>query len=94
MEKPAIAKALRLIRKHLGMTQTAAARHAGAPDFRTLSHWETGRKSPSLRLLYTYLRSFGLDFHDLQDAIDLVRSLPPKPRAEPPAIAWRLDASP
>ncbi len=80
MDELPIAEALRLIRKHLGSTQTVATRGAGAPDFRTLSHWETGRKMPSLRLLYRYLRSLGLNFRDLQDALDLVRGETPKQR--------------
>ena len=73
MDEIPIAQALRLIRSHLGFTQSVATRNAGAPDFRTLSHWETGRKVPSLKLLYRYLLSLGLDFSDLQDALDLAR---------------------
>ncbi len=86
-----IAEALRLIRQHLGLTQIAAARHAGAPDFRTLSHWETGRKMPSLRLLYSYLQSLGLDFRDLQDALDLVSGQTPRRRAGQSGVARRID---
>ncbi len=67
-----IADALRLIRTRERLSQTAASRLDGAPDFRTLSHWETCRKKPSLRLLARYLRALGLDFHDLQDALDQV----------------------
>ncbi len=67
-----IADALRLIRTRERLSQTAASRLDGAPDFRTLSHWETCRKQPSLRLLARYLRALGLDFHDLQDALDQV----------------------
>ncbi len=67
-----VAEALRLIRFREGMTQTAASRRDGAPDFRTLSHWETRRKLPSLRLLHRYLQALGLDFGDLQQALDLV----------------------
>ena len=67
-----IAEALRLIRTRLGLTQTAASKLDGVPDFRTLSHWETRRKLPSLRLLTGYLEALGLDFHDLQDALDQV----------------------
>lgn len=67
-----IAEALRLIRTRAGLTQTAAAKRAGAPDFRTLSHWETRRKMPSLKLLASYLEALALDFHDLQDALDQI----------------------
>ncbi len=65
--------ALRELRKASGIkTQTAASQRPGAPDFRTLSHWETGRKDPSLPLLMGYLAALGFDFYDLQDAIDQV----------------------
>ncbi len=68
-----IGAALRELRKGRGIkTQTAAGQLPGAPDFRTLSHWETGRKDPSLPLLRSYLAALGLDFHALQDAIDQV----------------------
>ena len=70
-----IAEALRLIRTRKGLTQAAAGRLDGAPDFRTLSHWETRRKLPSLRLLFGYLDALGLDFCDLQEALDQVRGV-------------------
>lgn len=73
-----IAEALRLLRTREGLTQTAASKREGAPDFRTLSHWETRRKLPSLKLLAGYLRSLGLDFHDLQDALDQIEGKTPK----------------
>ncbi len=72
-ELPPIGAALLLIRRRRGMTQTAMGKVPGAPDFRTLSHWETARKLPSLRLLCGYLDALGLDFHDLQDAIEDVK---------------------
>ncbi len=65
-----IAEALRLLRSRQGLTQRAAANLEGAPRSRTLSHWERGRKTPSLALLETYLRTLGLDFDDLQEALD------------------------
>ncbi len=74
-----IAEALRLIRTREGLTQTAASKREGAPDFRTPSHWETRRKLPSVKLLDGYLTSMGLDFHDLQDALDQVAGRAPKP---------------
>ncbi len=74
-----IAEALRLIRTREGLTQTAASKLEGAPDFRTLSHWETRRKLPSVRLLDGYLRALGLDFADLQRALDQVEGKAPKP---------------
>ncbi len=67
-----IAEALRELRERRKLTQTAAGQIGGAPDHRTLSHWETGRKQPSLRLLAGYLEALGLDFRDLQDAMDQV----------------------
>ncbi len=73
-----IAEALRLLRTREGLTQTAASKREGAPDFRTLSHWETRRKLPSLKLLAGYLRSLGGDFHDLQDALDQIEGKTPK----------------
>ncbi len=73
-----IAEALRLIRTRAGLTQTAAAKRQGAPDFRTLSHWETRRKQPSLRLLSSYLSTLDLDFSDLQDALDQIEGKVPK----------------
>ncbi len=73
-----IAEALRLIRTREGLTQTAASKRPEAPDFRTLSHWETRRKMPSLKLLDGYLRSMGFDFHDLQDALDQIEGKTPK----------------
>ncbi len=39
-----IAEALGLLRARQGLTQTAATRRAGVPDYRTLSHWEKDRK--------------------------------------------------
>ncbi len=69
-----IGEALRHLRQRLKLTQQAAAsRFEGSPDFRTISHWETGRKAPSLPLLARYLDALGLDFHDLQNALDQVR---------------------
>ncbi len=72
-----IAEALRLLRTREGLTQTAASKRPGAPDFRTLSHWETRRKMPSLKLLHGYLMSLDLDFYDLQDALYEVQAPPP-----------------
>ncbi len=70
-----IGQALRLLRIGLEITQTNAGKRGGA-DFRTISHWETGRKMPSLRLLVKYLKSLGLDLHDLQTAIDQLINAP------------------
>ncbi len=67
-----LADALRLIRTCQRLTQTAASQIDGVPDFRTLSHWETRRKVPTMRLLTRYLEAIGLDFHDLQDALDQI----------------------
>lgn len=73
-----IAEALRLIRTREGLTQSAASKREGAPDFRTLSHWETRIKMPSLRLLHGYLVALGLDFCDLQEALDQIEGRAPK----------------
>ena len=73
-----VAEALRLLRTRSGLTQTAASKREGAPDFRTLSHWETRRKCPSLKLLHSYLGSLGLDFIDLQEALDHVEGAGPR----------------
>ncbi len=69
-ERMLIAEALRLLRGREGLTQVEAAKRAGVPDCRTLSHWETGRKVPGVKLLYKYLRGLDLDFCDLQDAVN------------------------
>ena len=71
-----IADALRLLRTNQGLSQTAASKLEGAPDYRTLSHWETRRKLPGMRLLTGYLDALGLDFHDLQDALDAISKVP------------------
>ncbi len=73
-----LAEALRLLRTRQGLTQTAASKREGAPDFRTLSHWENKRKLPSGKLLRGYLTSLGLDFHDLQEALDQVEGRAPR----------------
>ncbi len=73
-----VAEALRLLRTRTGLTQTAASKRDQAPDFRTLSHWETGRKLPSMKLLRGYLTSLDMDFHDLQDSLDQVEDVIPK----------------
>ncbi len=87
-----LAEALRLLRTREGLTQTAASKREGAPDFRTLSHWETRRKLPSMRLLAGYLASLGLDFHDLQDALDLVgNTLPKRVKSAVAGVEKRLD---
>ncbi|MEM7350404.1 MAG: helix-turn-helix transcriptional regulator [Acidobacteriota bacterium] len=70
-----IGQALRLLRQRVGISQTEAARRGG-PDFRTISHWETGRKHPSLRLLLRYLTTLEFSLHDLQDALDQLAERP------------------
>ncbi len=76
MKDQPIGEALRIIRTRQGLTQVAASKLRGAPDFRTLSHWETARKLPSLRLLMPYLHALGLDLIDLQAALDQVQGEP------------------
>ncbi len=72
------AEALRLLRTRKGLTQTAASKREGAPNFRTLSQWETRRKQPSVKLLRAYLTSLDLDFCDLQEALDQVEGRVPR----------------
>ena len=74
-----IAEALRLLRIRQGLTQTAASKREGAPDYRTLSQWESSRKLPSLKILVEYLKSLELDFYDLQEAMDQVAGRPTRP---------------
>ncbi len=74
----AVAEALRLLRIRKRLTQTAASKLDGAPDFRTLSHWETGRKYPSVKLLRSYLDCLDLDFRDLQGALEQIEGTGPK----------------
>ena len=74
----AVAEALRLLRLRRKLTQTAASQLDGAPDCRTLSHWETGRKYPSVKLLRSYLDCLDLDFRDLQGAVEQVEGTAPK----------------
>ncbi len=52
-----IAEALRMLRTRQGLTQTAVAKREGAPDFRTLSHWENRRRQPGAVKLRSYLVS-------------------------------------
>ena len=83
-----IGDALRLLRTRIGLTQTAAARRPGAPDFRTLSHWETARKNPSFVKLHSYLEALGLDLRNLQEALDQIVGRP-TPRVED--LATRIE---
>ena len=86
-----IGQALRLLREDIGITQTEVARRGG-PDFRTISHWETGRKHPSLRLLIRYLEAIGRDLHDLQAAFDQLAKRPDRLTSRFTAIERRLNA--
>ena len=86
-----IAEALRLLRTREGLTQTEASKREGAPNFRSLSEWENGRKIPSLKLLHGYLRCLGLDFCDLQDALnEVAEPVPSGCRAELERLKERL----
>ncbi len=66
----------------------AAGQLASAPDHRALSHWETARKVPSLRLLTAYLRALGLDFHALRDALDQVDGSAGRTSSPAKSTAW------
>ena len=72
-----IAAALRLLRQSESLSKVEIARRGG-PDHRSISHWETGRKKPSLDKLYCYLNALNLTFHDLQSALDQINSQPAK----------------
>lgn len=82
-----IGQALRFLRNRLKLRQVEAGR-LGGPDFRTISHWETGRKQPSLRLLLRYLDALDADLCDLQEALDHVAGQPP---VETPQRLIRLE---
>ena len=69
-----VAEALRLLRIRHGLSQIAASRLKGAPNVRTIAHWETDRKLPSLKYLIPYLSSLGLDLVDFQDALNEVQA--------------------
>ncbi len=74
-QSPPVGAALRLLRRRLKIRRQhrAAARVEGWKDgARALSFWETGRKMPSLPVLYRYLRALDLDLADLQTALDEV----------------------
>ncbi len=86
-----ISQALRLLRVRVGVTQTRVAQQGG-PDFRTISHWETGRKHPSLRLLAQYLAALECDFHDLQDELDHLGKRPGSLKSRLVDIEQRLGA--
>lgn len=88
-----IGDALRHLRTGQDLTQIDAVRRAGVPDFRSLSHCvplaslredvRADRKTPSLKLLFSYLQGLGLDFCDLQDALNAV--------AEPTPTGCRME---
>ncbi len=84
-----IAQALRLLREAEKVSQTEVARRGG-PDFRTISHWETRRKMPSLRLLIKFLDALGLDLHDLQAAFDQIAKRPDRLTSRFTTIERRL----
>ncbi len=86
-----IQQALRLLRTRLGVTQTEVDQRGG-PDYRTISHWETGRKHPSLRLLAQHLAALECDFHDLQDALDQLGKHPGGLQSRLVTIEQRLSA--
>ena len=73
-----IGEALRLLRTGTGLTQSAASKLEGAPDYRTLSHWENNRKLPSFKLLCSYFTTLGVNFGDLQAALDHLEGSAPK----------------
>lgn len=84
-----IGKALRQLREGVGISQTEVARRGG-PDFRTISHWETGRKHPTLRLLIQFLGVLKLDLCDLQAAFDRLAGRPDQVTGRLTTIEGRL----
>ncbi len=67
--------ALRVLRTRAKVTQAELTRRGG-PDFRSISHWETGRKQPSLQNLVKLLNSMGADLGDLQEVLDQLAGTP------------------
>ncbi len=86
-----IGPALRLLRMHQGLTQTAVGELPGSVRQRSLSHWETGRTMPSLKNVATFLKALHLDFHDLQDALDATAREPAPPTIRIDVLAAKLD---
>jgi transcriptional regulator with XRE-family HTH domain len=67
--------ALTLLRKRTGKKQADIAGEASMTKG-MLSSYETGRQRPSLESLTKLLAVLGADFHDLQDALDLLANRP------------------
>jgi transcriptional regulator with XRE-family HTH domain len=67
--------ALALMRKRTGKKQAEIAQQASLTKG-MLSSYETGRQRPSLESLTKILEVLGADFHDLQDALDLLANRP------------------
>jgi transcriptional regulator with XRE-family HTH domain len=67
--------ALTLLRKRTGKKQADIAREASMTKG-MLSSYETGRQRPSLESLTKLLAVLEADFHDLQDALDLLANRP------------------
>ncbi|RMH20888.1 MAG: XRE family transcriptional regulator [Acidobacteria bacterium] len=60
---------LRGLRVRSGRTQVEVAAKAGVPQA-NLSRWESGKVRPSLESLVAVLTALGIDFRDLQDALE------------------------
>jgi transcriptional regulator with XRE-family HTH domain len=67
--------ALTLLRKRTGKKQVEIAREASLTKG-MLCAYETGRQRPSLESLLKILEVLGADFHDLQDALDILANRP------------------
>jgi transcriptional regulator with XRE-family HTH domain len=67
--------ALALLRKRTAKKQTEIAQAASLTKG-MLSSYETGRQRPSLESLTKILEVLGADFHDLQDALDILANRP------------------
>ncbi len=76
-----VGQALRLLRKHRTMTQTAVAESAGITKA-MLSCYETGATLPSLPSLAAVLDVLKCDFHSLQEALLLVLPEDERPQIE------------
>lgn len=73
-----LGKALRALRDRQSLTQVALANRARLTKA-MLSSYETGVQFPSLPSLSAILRALGVNFHDLQAALDQTQE-PPSPK--------------
>lgn len=79
-----LAEKLRHIRLALGLTQSEMVKRLGAEDvipYTKISHYELGRREPSLLVLVKYAEAAGICTDILiRDDLDLPAKLPAKPK--------------